>query len=155
MKTTILTLGAAAIGLLPLSAQNTTTTETTEVTRNADGSTTTTTTTETFSSDARTRAVAYFDAYKGDPHGLPPAWAGRVRVKELPSTWRSRIEPGAVITETERSYLVDAPSDLVQVLPAASGGVRYYVAGGNVVAVDDRYRVVDSIQIPSIRFSGD
>ncbi|MES2920593.1 MAG: hypothetical protein V4819_03555 [Verrucomicrobiota bacterium] len=38
-------------------------------------------------------------------------------------------------------------------LPAPSTGVRYYVAGSNVVAVDSEYRVVDSVQIPSIKLS--
>lgn len=76
-----------------------------------------------------------------------------MKMKEIPAGWRTtRIEPGIVVTEKERPYLVEAPPELVSVLPSASGGVRYYVAGSNVVAVDKTYKIVDSIQIPSIKF---
>ena len=36
-------------------------------------------------------------------------------------------------------------------LPAPTPEVRYYMAGGNVVAVDKSYKVVDSIQVPSVK----
>lgn len=159
MKPIITAFSVATIAcLLPLSAQVTKTEEKTEVKEHGDGSVTEkqTTTTTTFNPEARTKVVKYFDTYKSDPHGLPPEWVTRMRMKEIPSAWRTTvIAPGVVVTEKERPFLVDAPPDLVGVLPPAAGGVRYYVAGGNVVAVDRDYRVVDSIQIPSIKFTVD
>jgi hypothetical protein len=153
MKTIITTIGVLAIGgLLPLSAQVKQTEKTTDVTKNPDGSTTTTETkTTTFTPESRTKVVRYFDTYKGNPHGLPPAWVGKMKIKEIPRNWKSsRIEPGMMLQEKERSYLVEAPQDLVEVLPSPPAGVRYYLAGSNVIAVDTNYKVVDSIQIPSI-----
>ncbi|GAA5121215.1 hypothetical protein JIN84_00405 [Luteolibacter yonseiensis] len=144
--------------MLPLSAQVTKTTETTETTRSGNGAVTqtTTTTTQTFNPEARTKVVTYFDQYKTSPHGLPPGFVGKVHVKEIPTAWRTtRIAPGVVITEKERPYLVSAPAELVSVLPAPAEGVRYYVAGSNVVSVDGSYRIVDSVQIPSIKYSED
>jgi hypothetical protein len=41
------------------------------------------------------------------------------------------------------------------VLPAPTPDVQYYMAGGNVVAVDKSYKVVDSIQIPSVKITVD
>jgi hypothetical protein len=151
-----MTLGALALGtVLPLMAE-TTTEKTTDITKNADGTTTKTETkTTTFKPEARTKVVKYFETYKTEKYGLPPAWAGKVKVKDVPATWRTTIAPGVVITEKERTHLVEAPSDLVSVLPPASGGVRYYVAGSNVVAVDSEYRVVDAVQIPSIKLTVD
>ncbi len=144
--------------ILPLAAQVTETTETTETSQSASGDVTetTTTTTTTFKPEVRTKVVTYFDAYKGNPHGLPPGFTGKVTVKEIPATWRSsRIAPGVVVSKEQRSYLVEAPVDLVKVLPAPSAGVRYYVAGSNVVAVDTSYKVVDSVQIPTIKYTED
>jgi hypothetical protein len=157
MKTLIQTCTAITFAtMVPLNAQTSETTTKSEVTQNVDGSVTRTdsATTVTFTPEARTKVVKYFDTYKADPMGLPPGWVSRVKVQEIPATWRtSRIAPGAVIQESERSYLVDAPPELVSVLPAPRAEVRYYVAGSNVVAVDKGYRIVDSIQIPSIRFT--
>lgn len=155
--TSIITAIIAAAAVHVVHAQSSTTEKTTEVQQNADGSTTRTeTTTTTFNPEARTKVVTYFDAYKTSPHGLPPAWAAQVRVKEVPTAWRtSRIAPGVVIQEKERAYLVDAPAELVKVLPASTSGVRYYVAGSNVVAVDSSYRIVDSIQIPTVKLTVD
>jgi len=143
--------------MLPLAAQTTKTTETTETSQSANGAVTetTTTTVQTFNPEARTKVVTYFDHYKGNPHGLPPGF-GKVEVKEIPAAWRTtRIAPGVVVSEPQRSYLVEAPADLVKVLPAPSAGIHYYVAGSNVVAVDTSYKVVDSVQIPSIKYSED
>lgn len=143
----IVTLGC----VLPLAAQQTKTTETSEVQKHADGSVTKTdtTTTRTFNPEARSKVVTYFETYKGKPE-----W--RAKFKGVPAEWRtSRIEPGVVVTETQRSHLVEAPADLVSVLPQPTAGVRYYVAGSNVVAVDESYRVVDSIQVPSIKIEAD
>ncbi len=158
MKSILTTCYTATLAaILPLAAQVTETTETTETTRSAGGVVTdTTTTTTTFNPEARTKVVTYFEGHRGSPHGLPPGFATKVRVKEIPAAWRSsRIAPGVVVTEPQRSYLVDAPPELVAVLPPPASGVRYYVAGSNVVAVDPSYRIVDSVQIPSIKYSED
>lgn len=158
MKPMITAISAFALGFVfPLSAQVKQTEKTTEVRENADGSRTKTETTTTrFTPEARTKVVRYFDAYKGNPHGLPPAWAAKVKVKEIPREWRnSRIEPGATVQENQRAYLIEAPKDLTEALPPPAAGVRYYVAGSNVIAVDANYRVVDSVQIPSIKIEED
>ena len=142
----------------PVTAQVTETREKTEVRENADGSTTEkhTTTTTTFNPEVRTKVVKYFEPYKTERHGLPPAFVSRIKVKEIPAAWRTTaIAPGVVITEKERPYLVEAPPELIKVLPAPTAEVRYYVAGGNVVAVDKSYKVVDSIQIPSVKITVD
>ncbi|MES2923262.1 MAG: hypothetical protein V4819_17025 [Verrucomicrobiota bacterium] len=156
MKRITTTIGALVMGsILPLLAE-TTTEKKTDITKNADGSVTKTETkTTTFNPESRTKVVKYFDTYKTEQYGLPPAWATKVKVKEVPATWRTTIAPGMVFAEKERAYLVEAPSDLVSVLPPATSGVRYYVAGSNVVAVDSGYRVVDSVQIPSIKLTVD
>ena len=158
MKPTIILTTIIAMSAVQMANSQTSTTEqTTEVQQNADGSTTRTeTTTTTFNPEARTKVVTYFDAYKTSPHGLPPAWASQVQVKEVPTAWRTtRIAPGVVIQEKERAYLVDAPAELVKVLPSAASGVHYYVAGSNVVAVDSSYRIVDSIHIPTVKLTVD
>jgi hypothetical protein len=155
MKSFLTIVGMATVSSLIATAQ-TTTEKTTDVTANPDGSMTKTETkTTTFDPGVRTKVVTYFDAYKTSPYGLPPAWASTVKVKEIPASWRSSIAPGLVISERERPMLVAAPPDLVKVLPAPASGVRYYVAGSNVVAVDSGYRVVDSISIPSIKIDVD
>lgn len=153
MKTITKLLSLATVGLiLPLSAEVTETTEK-STTANADGTTTTTETkTTTFNPEARTKVVKYFETYKSNPYGLPPAWATTVKVKEIPTAWRTTISPGVIITEKERPYLMAAPPELVKVLPTATGEVRYYMAGGNVVAVNKEYKIVDSIPIPSVKF---
>lgn len=156
MKLIITTLSALSLGLLlPVTAQVTETKTETEIKKNPDGSVTesTTTTVTTFNPDARTKVVQYFDAYKTSPHGLPPGWAPRFKVKELPPAWTTtRIAPGVIVGEKERPFLVEAPPELIKVLPAPTGAVRYYVAGSNVVAVNQTYQVVDSIQIPTVKF---
>jgi len=157
MKSIIKAVSIVTLGCSLSVLAETTTEKTTDVTKNADGSVSTTeTTTTTFNPEARTKVVKYFDTYKTNPHGLPPQWVSKVEWKSVPKTWRSsRIAPGLVITEKERPYLVEAPADLVQVLPPSSEGVRYYVAGSNVVAVDKTYKVVDSVQIPSVKIEID
>lgn len=155
MKPIITLFSSITLGcILPLSAETKQTEKTTEVTENPDGSVTKTETktTTTFNPDARTKIVKFFDPYKTNPLGLPPGWVAKFKVKEIPTGWRTtRIEPGIVIQEKERPYLVEAPPDLVTVLPPPAAGVRYYVAGSNVVAVDSNYTVVDSVQIPSVK----
>lgn len=161
MKSIAKLVSVAVLGsLLPLAAQVTETREDTETRRNADGTTTqtdTTTTTTTFDPDSRTKVVKYFDTYKGERYGMPPAWVTNVRAKDLPAEWRTtRIAPGMVITEKNRTYLMKAPPELIKVLPTPrSEDVTYYMAGGNVVAVDKGYKVVDSIHIPSIKITVD
>lgn len=159
MKTTRIAIAAVALGaLLPLSAQVTETRKKTETKENADGSVTEkhTTTTTTFNPEARTKVVKYFDTYKTERYGLPPAYVSRVKVKEIPAAWRTTtIAPGVVITEKERPFLVEAPPELIKVLPAPTPDVQYYMAGGNVVAVDKSYKVVDSIQVPSVKITVD
>ena len=132
--------------------KETTTEQTT--TRNSDGSVNeTTTTTTTFNPAAQTKVVEYFDTYKTNPNGLPPEWATQMKIKQLPPAWRTtRIAPGTVVTQEQRAFLMEAPPALVKVLPAAQPEVRYYVAGGNVVAVDKTYKIVDSLRIPSVKF---
>ena len=103
--------------------------KTTETTQNADGSVTKTETT-TFTPAARGKLERFFDSFKSHRHGLPPGWEEKIRVKEMPMTWRTeRITPGLVIQGNEREYLVAAPPDLIKVLPEPTSGVRYYVAG--------------------------
>ncbi len=156
MKSIARTLSLVTLGCtLSLSAQTTKTEKTTDISENTDGSVSKTeTTTTTFNPEARTKVVKYFETYKTNPHGLPPGWVTKVKVKEIPTTWRTtRIAPGLVLTEKERPYLMAAPPELIQVLPAPAGGVRYYVAGSNVIAVDQTYKVVDSIQIPSVTYT--
>jgi hypothetical protein len=158
MKTLTQAIVVASLGiLLPATAQVTQTREKTETTENPDGSVTEkhTTTTKTFDAGVQKKVVRYFDPYKDERYGLPPALVTSVKVKEIPAAWRtSRLGTGVVITEKERPYLVAAPPELVKILPEREE-VRYYVAGGNVVAVDKEYRVVDSIHIPSIKITVD
>lgn len=159
MKTIATAFSIAALASLPLAAQVEQTIEKTEVTENPDGSVTEkrTVTTRSFNPEVRTRVVKYFDPYKGELYGLPPELVGTVDVKRTPKVWRTtRIAPGVVVKEEERPYLITAPPKLVEVLPPLeTSKVRYYVAGGNVVAVDEDYRVVDSVQIPSVKITVD
>lgn len=158
MKTLTQAIIVASLGIvIPASAQVTQTREKTETIEHPDGSVTEkrTTTTQTFDPDVQKRVVKYFDPYREERYGLPPALVTSVKVKEIPATWTTtRLNSGVVITEKERPYLVAAPPELIKVLPARDE-VRYYVAGGNVVAVDKQYRVVDSVQIPSIKITVD
>jgi hypothetical protein len=83
--------------------------------------------------------------------------ATRIKAKEIPMAWRtSRITPGVVLQEEQREHLAEAPQDLVKILPSAPSGVKYYIAGSNVVAVETKsYRIVDSVQIPTIQIRAD
>ncbi|CAN5229984.1 hypothetical protein BH23VER1_BH23VER1_06940 [soil metagenome] len=113
--------------------------------------TTTTTTTKTFTPEVQTKITEYFEVHKDSPYGLPPTIQKKVMVKQLPQAWRSEvIAPGYVITKEQREYLVEPPAELVTVLPPAPKSAKYYVAGGNVIAVEtDSMRVVDSVRIPT------
>lgn len=157
MKTITKAFGIASLLVLPVVAQVTETTETTETTEHEDGSVTetTTTTTRTFDPALRTKVVSYFDPYKEERYGLPPGVYTDEVVTKIPTAWRTTaIAPGVVVTEKERPYLVAAPPKLISLLPPAEERhVKYYVAGGNVVAVDKEYRVVDSVHIPTVKFT--
>ncbi len=108
-----------------------------------------------FNSHARSKVVQYFDTFRSDTQGLPPALAGKIGMNEIPTSWQtSRISPGVVIRETERSLLVDVPQELVRVFSTHPQDFRYCMAGSNLVAVDKRYKIMDSIRIPTIRLSG-
>lgn len=153
-------LKASTVALMamtwPLSAQVTEKKETTQTTEHADGSKTETTTevTRTFAPEVQTKVVKYFEPYKTEQYGLPPGVT--VTVKEIPAEWRSsRIAPGVVVAEKQRTYLVAAPPELVKILPAPRAETSYYIAGSNVVAVDKSYKIVDSIHIPSIHFAAE
>lgn len=156
MKTNLIISSLSFALILAASAQVTETKTEKTTTTNPDGSVQqSSTTTTTFSPEIQTRVVQYFDAYKTNQNGLPPEWATQIKVKELPSAWTTtRIAPGTVLTENARPYLVEAPPALVKVLPPPQAEVRYYVAGGNVVAIDKTYKVVDSIRIPTLNFGG-
>lgn len=138
--------------ILSAGAQVTETKTEKKTTASSDGSVQqSTTTTTTFNPEVQTKVVQYFDTYKASPHGLPPEWAARIKVEKLPSAWTTtRIAPGTILTEDTRPYLVEAPPALVKILPPAQTEVRYYVAGGNVVAIDKTYKVVDSVRIPTV-----
>ena len=110
------------------------------------------TTTTTFQPEARTKVVQYFDTYKTSPHGLPPGLSERIVLRDVPAAWRTApIPAGVVVAEKQRPLLIEAPPELVRVLPAPTPDLRYYVAGSNVIAVNKTYQVVDSIQIPTVK----
>ncbi|MES2466380.1 MAG: hypothetical protein V4675_03675 [Verrucomicrobiota bacterium] len=121
---------------------------------NPDGSTQQTTTTiTTFNPETNTKVVEYFDAYKANPYGLPPEWTTRMKIKQIPPAWRTtQIPAGTIVTKEQQELLLEAPPALVKVLPAPKPEIRYYVAGGNVIAVDKSYKVVDSLRVPSVKF---
>ncbi len=156
MKTISTLIGALTVAAaLPLAAQVTEKKSTTETTTDGTVTETTETTTTTFNPAARKKVTTYFEKYKSEPYGLPPAWVSKVKVKQIPAKWRTdNMTPGFVIPEAQRTYLYAAPTDLVQVLPKADDGVMYYVAGRNVVAVTKDYKVVDSIAVPSVTYAG-
>jgi hypothetical protein len=136
-------------------AQVTETTETTETTEHEDGrvTETTETTTRTFEPEVEKRVVKYFDTYKTERYGLPPAVVTKISVEGIPSGWRTtRIAPGVAVTEKERPHLIVAPPELVKMLPTARAETKYYIAGSNVVAVDKSYKIVDSVHVPSIKY---
>lgn len=105
-----------------------------------------------FGSHARSKVVQYFDTYRTEPLGLPADCAARVKVGEIPAAWSNTgIRRGVMVRENERSALLEAPAELVRVLPADFQNVRYFLAGCNLVAVNGSYKVLDSIRIPTVR----
>lgn len=108
---------------------------------------------EAFESHAGSKVVQYFDTYRADPLGLPAGCAREVQTRAIPVSWTNHeIDRGSMLAEGERSALVEAPAELVRVLPTRHTPIRYYLAGSNLVAVDNSFKVVDSIRIPTVRF---
>ena len=135
--------------LLLVGARNLEATAAPEVARSITGSV-------VFDSYARTKIVQYFDTYRTDPMGLPPGWTVGLQVNEIPAAWwRSRIAAGLVVGASERTYLMAAPTELVRMMPTHSQSLRYYLAGCHLVALDHNYKVVDSVNIPTIRLLGE
>lgn len=104
-----------------------------------------------FSSHVRSKVVQYFDTYRNDPLGLPAASSASIEAGEIPAAWiASGIRAGVVVQASERSALVEVPTEVVRILPARQPSIRYFLAGSNLVAVDPGYKVVDSIEIPTV-----
>lgn len=140
--------------LLLLAARNIQATAIPEVTSDSSGSVARSSAPAAFHSYSRTKIVQYFDTYRTDPMGLPPGWTLGLQVNKIPAAWgNSRIAPGLVVAESERKYLMAAPSELIRVLPLRPLELRYFLAGNNLVAVDHNYKIVDFVQIPTIRLS--
>ncbi len=106
------------------------------------------------SSHARLKVVQYFDTYLTNSLGLPPSCAAAIKLEEIPASWTTAgIRMGKVLQASERPALVEAPAELVRILPTGQPKVRYFLAGTNLVAVDPGYKVVDSIRIPTVSLS--
>lgn len=107
-----------------------------------------------FNSHARAKAVQYFDTFRAEPYGLPPACFAMMNPMENPALIANiGINVGQMVKENERVGLLDAPSELVRVFPAQPQGVRYCLAGNHLVVVDGNCRVLDSVRIPTIHLS--
>ena len=105
-----------------------------------------------FYDERRSRAVSYFEKQKGQKYGLPPGIAKKYRADKIPKAWRNRsLQRGYRVPSDYRSYLVTAPTDLISLLGGAlTGGQRYYLAGSNLIVVDQYYDVVDVVYLPTI-----
>ena len=108
-----------------------------------------------FNSEAATRVESYFRAFTSERFGLPAAYFAKLEARDVPYGWRRRISADAFILERERPYLTPAPPELAKELPEVGPGIRFYVAGSNVVALDGSYKVVDAIQVPTIKICED
>jgi len=106
-----------------------------------------------FNAHARSKVVQYFDTYRSEPLGLPPACAARIGAGGMPAGWGNPgIASGLMIPENERSFLIELPVELTRVLAVQSEvEVRYYLAGTSLVAVDAGYKVMDFVPIPTLR----
>lgn len=108
-----------------------------------------------FNPHARAKAVQYFDTYRAEPYGLPPGCVAMMNPIEDPASAANiGVSVGQIVKESERAGLLDAPSDLVRVFPPQPEGVRYCLAGNQLIVVDGNCRVLDSIRIPTIRLIG-
>jgi len=104
-----------------------------------------------FNSHARAKAVQYFDTYRAEPYGLPPACAAMMNPIENPASMADvEVAVGKVVKESERPLLLEAPSELVRIFPDQPEGFRYCIAGSHLVVVDENCRVMDSVRIPTI-----
>lgn len=63
----------------------------------------------------------------------------------LPPDQQARVRPGFVLDRNMRARAYPAPVALVRTFAPAPRGYRYVVYGGQVVLVDDGYRVFDVI----------
>ena len=103
-----------------------------------------------FNAYARSKVVQYFDTYRSEPIGLPSGSAPMVGTVGDAGWEGPEIISGTVIPESDRSFLLDVPVELVRVLAAQSQVVvRYYLAGNSLVAVDPGYKVMDLVRIPT------
>jgi hypothetical protein len=111
----------------------------------------------TFSPHVRSKVAQYFDTYRSELNGLPPSCVSATHGLHIPPTWlRSWLPIGTQILENERQALIEVPSELQKSLTAHSHKtIHYFLAGKNLVALDDRSKVVDSIWIPTIRLGAD
>lgn len=97
----------------------------------------------------------YFRQFRSERFGLPTAYFAKLEARDVPLSWRSKITSEAFILERERPYLTPAPTELGKVLPNLGPEIRYYVAGSNVVALDRSFKVLDGMQVPTIKICGD
>lgn len=111
----------------------------------------------TFSPHVRSKVAQYFDTYRTELNGLPPSCVSGNYARQIPPTWlRSWLPVGTRIEEQDRQALIDVPAELQKSLTAHSHKtIHYFLAGKNLVALDDRYRLMDSIWIPTIRLDED
>jgi hypothetical protein len=108
-----------------------------------------------FNPHARAKAVQYFDTYRAEPYGLPPGCVAMMNPIEDPaSSANIEVSVGKIVKESERAGLMEAPSELVRVFPPQPQGVRYCLAGNQLIVVDGNCRVLDSVRIPTIRLTG-
>ncbi|MEO5715196.1 MAG: hypothetical protein ABIT37_17085 [Luteolibacter sp.] len=106
-----------------------------------------------FNEHARSKVVQYFDTYRSEPYGLPPACAAKVRTGRIPGGWAEQgMAAGTVVPQGEREFLTEVPVELVRVLAAQSEvKVRFYLAGASLVALDAGGKVLDVVRIPTVR----
>lgn len=107
-----------------------------------------------FNPHARAKAVQYFDTYRAEPYGLPPGCAALINPIDDPALAANiGISVGKIVKENERTFLLNAPAELVRVFPPQPQGVRYCVAGNHLIVVDGNCRVLDAVRIPTIHLS--
>jgi hypothetical protein len=69
------------------------------------------------------------------------------RADRLPPQYETRIAPGYVFDAYARQRAYPAPVEMVRVFSPPPPGYRYLAIGGNLVLVDDGYRVQDVIRL--------
>jgi hypothetical protein len=104
-----------------------------------------------FNSHARAKAVQYFDTYRAEPYGLPPACVALMNPIENPAEMAEvEVAVGKVVKDSERARLLEIPSDLARIFPNQPEGFRYCIAGSHLIVVDEGCRVMDLVRIPTI-----